>query len=92
LPSTNVAPVVTNGTFKYTVTVVFENSGLLTAAIELLLADGTSTYAATPYVQTPSASKAVTSTSAASQLVVEVIPSSTSDTFTLMGGYTEKIR
>lgn len=91
LSSTNAAPVVTNGSFKYTVTVIFESTGLLTAAIELLIVDNTTTNAATPYIQTPTAAKAVT-TATASQLVVEVTPSVSSDSITLMGGYIDKIR
>jgi hypothetical protein len=82
---------VTNGSFKYTVTVIFESTGLLTAAIELLIVGNTTTNAATPYIQTPTAAKAVT-TATASQLVVEVTPSVSSDSITLMGGYIDKIR
>jgi hypothetical protein len=91
LSSSNAAPVVTNGSFKYTVTVIFESTGLLTASIELLIVNNTTTNAATPYIQAPTAAKAV-STVLASQLVVEVTPSVSTDSITLMGGYIDKIR
>jgi len=65
LPNTNVAPVVTSGSFKYN--------------------------AATPYIQTPTTATTV-STTAAADLVVDVTPSVSGDTITVLGGYIEKIR
>jgi hypothetical protein len=91
LPSTNVAPVLTNGSFKYTVTLTFRSTTTVTAAIELVIDSSTTTKAATSYVSTPTAVTTV-STTAGTDLVLDVTPSVSGESITLLGGYTEKIR
>jgi len=91
LPSTNAAPVITNGSFKYTVTVTFRSTSVVTAAMELLIDSSTTTNAAVPYIQTPTSATTVSTTSDTA-LVVDITPSASGDTVTLLGGYVEKVR
>jgi hypothetical protein len=73
------------------VTLTFYSTTAMTAAIELLIDSNTTTHSATPYFHTPTTATTL-ATMSSTDLVVDVTPSASGDSITLLGGYTEKVR
>lgn len=86
----NTAPALTNGSFWYDVMLTFRSSTSVTAALNLEINSSTITDASTSYVSTPSSATTVV-TSSATALTVDVTPSVSGDSITLMGGCTRKL-
>lgn len=87
---TNTAPVLTNGLFWYDVTLTFRSTTSVTAAINLELGSSTSTDAATSYIGTPTGATTVTTTSSTA-LTVDVTPSVSGDSISLLGGCVRRL-
>lgn len=87
---TNTAPALSGASFWYDVLLTFRSTTSVTAAINLEINSSTVTDAATSYVETPSTATTVT-TSSSTALTVDVTPSVSGDSITLMGGCTRKL-
>jgi hypothetical protein len=91
IPAITAPSGVTNATFKYRARITFRSSTSVTAELDLLLVNNTSTGAASPYAGTPTAPTTVT-TSASSALAVGFTwgTASASNTISLLGGAVAK--
>jgi hypothetical protein len=87
---TNTAPVLTNGLFWYDVLLTFRSTTSVTAAINLELGSSTATDAATSYVGTPTAATTV-ATTGSTALTVDITPSVSGDSISLLGGCARRL-
>jgi hypothetical protein len=87
---TGAAPALTNGLFYYDVLVTFRSTTSVTAAIKLDISSSISTDAATSYVGTPTSATAVTTTGSTA-LTVDITPSVSGDSISLLGGCARRL-
>jgi hypothetical protein len=87
---TDAAPALTNGLFYYDVLLTFRSTTSVTAAIKLDISSSITTDAATSYVGTPTAATTVTTTGSTA-LTVDITPSVSGDSISLLGGCARRL-